>query len=194
MFEPQDALNAKRTIKVTYRDMRLPVQVASLQQELDIRFSSLIKTRCVGSSIPMLSFEVDFGGCAEVKAGGVDKALIGDMAAARKAANDRIKDMASDEVSGDMLREMLAAKAHLMVSIDATWVLESALVTFVTGDGGEADLKRKILNQMPDDGNMGNKTFATVTKALQGLATQRCYDFYSRAAKAIHNLWAVSSQ
>lgn len=159
--------------------------VSSLTQELDVRFSALIKSRALGGPLlPLLTFEADFGDLSKLKPAKIDKALVSDMAAARKAANDKVKELGADDISGDLLREAMASKQQLMLSIDSSWVVEAAFVTYLTGEGGEADLRGKIMLTFPDEGNMGNKTFATTLKALQELSTSRSFDFYSRAAKA----------
>ncbi len=156
----------KRQIEVEHRGLVLPILVDDPTEEVRMRIAAVVKGHAVGDGCLQELFGERFFCTTPFPQQTVAPELYTDAGAARAAITSILEN--SNVESGEYMKELVAKKQHVVISLDPSFKLELAYCAFVSGEGGEKVVQAKILGIMPS-----NEREETIIGALAKLVVLR---------------------
>jgi len=187
-------LKKKRTVEVLYREWPISLEVASIEEELELRLNVALRAMAAQcGSIPLLPAEGDL--CekdADVEVRNMYLVAVKRAASARRFGNKLLVGM--HDLSGDKVEAEWNKHRNKFDSWDAFVRVDFALVKSMKGSGGAAALRRKLLAAMPTAENPVSVDITLQTakaickKPLYTFASAEAQGEYQAALEILNNI------
>ena len=179
-----------REIKLSFMGGELQVEAKCWRDEVLLRFNAALKTVALQSgALPLAWWEQSCVMASTEKPGQPKLKMLSDWSAARKAAVEKVRELASPKLSN--IREALTELSTVLLDLDPTYIIDLAYLDHLCSDGCLKMMQshiREAITTSKSVSEASGKMMEVQRLQLMTLVPESVRDLYQACKKIVQDL------